>query len=239
MLSIFKKEINSFFSSLIGYIVIGVFLLFMGAFMWVFPDYSILNYGFATLHQLFDFAPWIFCFLIPAITMRSFAEETQSGTIELLATRPITDIQIILGKFFANWLLVIIALIPTLLYYYTVHQLGAPVGNIDAGEVAGSYLGLIFLAGSFVAIGLFSSSLTNNQIVAFVLGIFLCFFFYMAFDFLSTLSSNDHFIELFGINYHYNLLSRGAVDSRDVIYFVTFITGFIFFTKTALERRNW
>lgn len=241
MKSIFLKEINSFFSSLIGYIVIGVFLVLMGAFMWIFPDYSILQFGYATLNQLFEMAPWIFCFLIPAITMRSFAEEMQSGTIELLATRPITDLQIILGKFFANWLLVVFALVPTLIYYYTVSILGAPPGNIDGGEVAGSYIGLILLAGAFVSIGLFASSITGNQIEAFVMGIFLCFFFYMVFDLLSGLfiGSGDHIIELFGINYHYNLLSRGAIDSRDLIYFLTFITGFIMLTKTSLSRRSW
>ncbi len=243
MFSIFKKEISSFFSSLIGYIVIGVFLVFMGLFMWVFPEYSVLEYGFASLNQLFELSPWIFCFLIPAITMRSFAEEMQTGTIELLSTRPLRDLDIILGKFFACWFLVIFALLPTLLYYYTVYNLGADIGNIDAGEVAGSYIGLILLAGAFVTIGLFASSLTKNQIVAFVLSLFLCFFFYMAFDFLSGLpiffGKSDLFVEKLGINYHYNLISRGAIDSRDVIYFLSFMTGFVVLTKTSLERRKW
>ncbi|MEM7103193.1 MAG: gliding motility-associated ABC transporter permease subunit GldF [Bacteroidota bacterium] len=243
MLSIFKKEINLFFSSLIAYIAIGVFLLSLGLFMWVFPETSLLDYGFASMNGFFSFAPNIFMFLIPAITMRSFAEETQTGTIELLATKPLTDLDIILGKFFACLVLVLFALLPTLLYYFTIYQLGAPKGNIDAGEVAGSYIGLFFLAASFVAIGLFSSSITKNQIVAFILGMFMCFFFFMAFDFLSGLpiffAKLDDFVQMLGINYHYNLISRGAIDSRDVIYFLSIISVFLLFTKTALERRKW
>ena len=243
MFSIFKKEINSFFSSLIGYIVIGVFLIVMGLFIWVFPDTNILDYGYATLDSLFAIAPNILMFLIPAITMRSFAEETQSGTIELLATRPLTDLEIILAKYFANLFLVFFAILPTLLYYYTVHQLGSPVGNVDSGAMWGSYIGLLLLGGTFVAIGIFASSLTNNQIVSFILAVFLCFFFFMAFDLLSNFGSFvgkiDDLVEKIGINYHYTSISRGLIDTRDIIYFLSFIVGFLMMTKTAMERRKW
>lgn len=243
MKSIFWKEINTFFSSLVGFIVIGVFLVLMGLIMFVFPDYSLLNYSYATMGQLFDIAPMIFMFLIPAVTMRSFAEEKQSGTIELLVTRPLREMDIILGKYLACLVLVIIALLPTLLYYYTVYQLGAPKGNLDSGAVLGSYLGLILLAAAFVAIGIFGSSLTNNQIVGFLLGLFLCFMFYWGFLFFSRLpifvAKLDDVVQMIGIDYHYRSISRGVIDSRDVIYFISIIAVFLTMTLTALERRKW
>ena len=243
MLSIFLKEANSFFSSLIGYIVIGVFLVIMGLVMFVFPDTSLLNYNYATLDQLFEIAPMIFVFLIPAITMRSFAEEQQAGTIELLVTRPITDLQIILGKYMASLLLVVFALLPTGLYYYTVYQLGSPPGNLDSGAILGSYIGLFLLAGAFAAIGLFASSLSNNQIVAFILAAFLCFFIHWGFDFFSRLPAFvgkvDDVVQMFGIDYHYNSISRGLIDTRDIIYFFSVIALFIMMTLVSLERRKW
>ncbi|MCB0547629.1 MAG: gliding motility-associated ABC transporter permease subunit GldF [Phaeodactylibacter sp.] len=243
MLSIFLKEVNAFFSSLIGYIVIGVFLVIMGLMMFVFPDTSLLNYNYASLGQLFEIAPMIFIFLIPAITMRSLAEEQQAGTIELLVTRPITDLQIIMGKYFASMVLLAFALLPTGLYYYTVYQLGSPQGNIDSGAVLGSYLGLFLLAGAFAAIGLFASSLSNNQIVAFIVAAFLCFFIYWGFDFLSRLPAFvgkvDDVVQMFGIDYHYNSISRGLIDSRDIIYFFSVIALFIMMTLVSLERRKW
>ena len=243
MFSIYKKEINVFFSSLIGYIVIGIFLLIMGLLMWVFPDYSILDYNYASLDQLFGMSPVIFMFLIPAVTMRSFAEENQTGTIELLVTKPINEFQIILGKFFANVTLVIFALLPTLLYYYSVYQLGSPKGNLDSGAIAGSYIGLFFLSAVFTAIGLFASSVSDNQIVSFVLAVFCCFFFYWAFDFLSKISifvgKIDDTIQNFGIEQHYRSMSRGVIDSRDVIYFLSVIILFLALTQTSLERRKW
>ncbi|HFA47500.1 MAG TPA: gliding motility-associated ABC transporter permease subunit GldF [Bacteroidetes bacterium] len=243
MLTIFLKEINTFFSSLIGYIVVGVFLGILGLVMFVFPDTSLLNYNFATLDQLFDIAPMVFVFLIPAITMRSFAEENQTGTIELLATRPVTDLQIVLGKFFASLALVVFALLPTLLYYYTVYQLGSPKGNLDSGAIMGSYLGLIFLAGTFVSIGIFASSLTNNQIVGFILATFLCFIFYWGFFFISKLpifvGRVDDIVQMVGIDYHYSSISRGVIDTRDLVYFISFIGVFVAMTVTSLERRKW
>ena len=185
----------------------------------------------------------VFMFLIPAVTMRTFAEEKQSGTIELLVTRPITDWQIVGGKFLACFALVAFALIPTVLYYFSVHQLGAPPGNIDSGGTLGSYIGLLFLAGAFVAIGVFASSLTNNQIVAFVLATFLCFFVYLAFGFLSRLpiffGKTDDIVQSLGIDYHYNSISRGALDTRDVVYFLSVIVLFLAATVLSLGRRRW
>lgn len=243
MLSILKKEINLFFSSLIGYIAIGVFLLLTGLVMWVFPQSSVLDYGFATMDGFFMAAPYIFMILIPAVTMRSFAEEQQTGTIELLVTRPLTDLSIIMGKFWACFILVIFALLPTLLYFYTINQLGDPVGNIDAGGVAGSYIGLLFLAGAFVAIGLFASSITRNQIVAFVLAVVLCLFLYEAFGELSQLpiffAKADDLVDQMGIGYHYSSISKGKIDSRDVIYFLSLIAAFVAMTKVSLESRKW
>lgn len=182
MFTLFKKEINTFFSSLIGYMAMVVFLLTTGLFLWVFPDTNLLDYGYASLDSLFFTAPWIFMFLVPAITMRSFSEEFKSGTIELLATRPITDFQIIAGKYLAAVFLVFFALLPTLVYYFTIYQLGLPPGNLDTGAIWGSYIGLLLLGAAFAAIGIFASSLSSNQIVAFLLAVFLCFIFYQTFD---------------------------------------------------------
>jgi ABC-2 type transport system permease protein len=243
MWSIFYKEINAFFSSLIGYIVIAVFLVVLGLFLFVFPDTSLLDYGFASLDPFFELAPGIFLFLIPAVTMRTFAEEKQSGTIELLATRPVSELAIIGGKFLACLALVFFALLPTLLYYFTVHSLGDPKGNIDAGAIAGSYLGLLFLASAFVAIGVFASSLTTNQIVSFLLAVALCFWFYWGFQYLSNLpvlvGYADSIVINMGMMHHYDSLSRGVVDSRDVVYFVSITGLFIFMTLLSLERRKW
>lgn len=243
MIAIFKKEIQAFFSSLIGYIVIGVFLLLLGLIMWVFPDYSILSYNYASLDQLFFIAPLIFLFLLPAITMSSLADERQGGTLEMLVTKPLTDTDIVLGKFLASFSLAVFALLPTLLYYYTVYELGAPKGNLDSGAILGSYVGLLLLAAAFVAIGLFASSLSANQIVAFILSVFFCFLFYYAFYFLSKLpvfiGRLDDVVQMIGIEYHYASISRGVLDSRDVLYFFGLIAVFIYFTILSLGRRNW
>jgi ABC-2 type transport system permease protein len=231
MLSIFWKEINAFFSSLIAYLVIAVFLILTGLFMWVFTDSSIIDFNYAAMDPLFSLAPFIFLFLIPAITMRSFAEEKQRGTIEFLFTKPLTDYDIIIGKYLANLCLVIFALLPTLIYYFSVYQLGSPKGNLDSGAIIGSYIGLFFLAASFVAIGMFASALTDNQIVAFILGAFLCFALYLAFGYLADMpvfiGNIDFIIEKVGIESHYSSMSKGAIDSRDVIYFLGLITLFV------------
>ena len=242
MLTIFKKEIAGFFSSLIAYISIVVFLLVTGLFVWVFPDTSILEYGFASMDSFFGIAPWIFLFLIPAITMRSFSEENKSGTIELLVTRPITELQIILGKYFAGLTIVVLAILPTLMYYVTVYQLGAVKGNVDTGAVIGSYIGLIFLASSLVSIGIFASSLSDNQIIAFIVAVFISFICYAGFDSFSKLDlfgKVDNIIASVGINEHYQSMSRGVLDSRDAIYFIGFISFFVLLTRMVLESRKW
>ena len=243
MWSIYRKEINAFFSSLIGYLVIAAFLVLLGLFMFVFPDTSLLEYGFATMEQLFSLAPSLFVLIIPAITMRTFAEEQQTGAIELLVTRPIADLSIILGTLLASLSLVVLALLPTVLYYYTVYELGNPRGNLDTGGILGSYVGLLMLAAAFVAIGVFVSSLTANQIIAFLLAAFLCFWMYWGFQYMSQLpvfvGRTDDLVQQLGMLHHYNSLSRGVIDSRDMVYFLSLIALFVFFTLLSLERRKW
>jgi ABC-2 type transport system permease protein len=230
--TILKKEITSYLSSLVAYITIGVFLLVLGLFLWVFPESSILDYGYAGLDSLFNTAPYLFMFLIPAITMRTLAEERREGTFELLATRPLTDWQIVFGKYLATVVLVLFALVPTLVYYYSVYTLGAPPGNIDSGAVIGSYIGLFLLGSSFAAIGLFASSVSKNQIIAFTIAVFLCYFFYSGFDSLSQLFSLQNLgLESLGITSHYQSVSRGVLDSRDLVYFLILIS---FFTRITL-----
>jgi ABC-2 type transport system permease protein len=243
MITLLKKEVSTFLSSLIGYIVITVFLLINGLFLWVFAsDFNIPDFGYASLEGLFMMAPFVFLFLIPAITMRSFADEKRSGTIELLFTRPLSDNSIILAKYFAGVVLVIFSLLPTLIYAWSVYQLGLPKGNLDTGAMWGSYIGLLFLGATFVAIGLFSSSLTSNVIVSFIIAVFLSLFFYVGFDFIHSLElfgSVDLFVKSLGINTHYISMSRGVIDTRDLIYFVSIITFFILITRISLESRKW
>lgn len=247
MYTLLKKEISSFLSSLIGYIAIGVFLLLVSLFMWVIKsdagfNTNVLESGYANIDSLFILAPWVFLFLIPAITMRSFADEKKSGTIELLLTRPLTEIQIILAKYFAGVLLVLFSLLPTLIYFYSVYKLGNPVGNIDTGGMWGSYIGLLFLGAAFVSIGIFASAITDNQVVSFILALFLCFFIYIGFDFIGSFSlfgKLDSFVQGLGISSHYASMSRGVIDTRDAIYFLSLIALFIFGTRTILESRKW
>ena len=243
MFAIFRKEVQQFFSSLIGYIAIIVFLLVLGLFIWVFPDTNIFDFGYATLDSFFNIAPYIFIFLIPAITMRSFAEEINTGTIELLSTRPVTEMQIILGKYFAALLLVFIAILPTLIYFVTVYLLASPVGNVDTGGILGSYFGLFFLGAVFIAIGIFCSSVTSNQIVAFIVGVFLCFFIYLAFGYIAQfgifIGKNDYLVESLGLSAHFDAMGKGVIDTRDVVYFLSVISVFIVFTRTALASRRW
>lgn len=243
MIAIFRKELNVFFSSLIGYIAITIFLVVNGLFAWVFPETNILDDGYATLDAFFSFAPWIFMFLIPAITMRSFAEENNSGTIEFLTTKPVTDLQIILGKYFAAFTLVLFSVLPTLLYYFTISALASPKGNVDTGGIIGSYIGLILLGAAFIAISLFTSSISNNQIVAFISGMFACFFFYIAFDSMSLIpgfvGGADKFFNAISLNQHYQNISKGYIDLRDLIYFVSMNGIFLLMTKTSLGSRKW
>jgi len=239
VLSILKKEITSYLSSLVAYVTIGVFLLVLGLFLWVFPDTGILSYGYAGLDSLFSTAPYLFMFLIPAITMRSLAEERKEGTFELLLTRPLTDWQIVLGKYFASLLIVFFALAPTLVYYYSVYTLGTPQGNIDTGGVIGSYIGLFLLGAGFAAIGLFASSISKNQIIAFTIAVFICFFFYSGFDSLSQLLSLQNWgLQNLGITEHYQSVSRGVLDTRDLAYFIILAGLFICLTLFVLLKQR-
>ncbi|MBP5573205.1 MAG: gliding motility-associated ABC transporter permease subunit GldF [Bacteroidales bacterium] len=243
MYALFKKEISNFLSSLIGIMVIVVFLLVTGLFLWVFQsDFNLLSYGYANLDGLFILAPWVFLFLVPAVTMRSFAEENRTGTIEMLLTKPLSDWQIIFAKFLAGVVLVLLSLLPTAVYYFSVYRLGLPVGNLDSGGIMGSYIGLFLLSASFVAVGLFCSSVTNNQILAFILSVFLCGFLYIGFEFIFSLSlfgPIDLFIQRLGMSAHYSSISRGVVDTRDILYFLSVMALFLSMTKLVLSSRKW
>jgi len=243
MLTLLKKEISSFLSSLIGYIVITVFLLINGLFLWVFQgDFNILDFGYANLDGLFMIAPFVFLFLIPAITMRSFAEEKRTGTMELILTKPLTEFEIVMAKFLSGLLLVIFSLLPTLVYFFSVYELGLPKGNIDLGGMWGSYAGLLFLGASFVAIGMFASAITDNQIVSFFIAVFLCGFLYIGFDFIYSFAlfgKVDLLIKSLGMNDHYVSMSRGVLDTRDMIYFLGLISFFILLSRYSIERRKW
>lgn len=241
MYALFRKEINNFLSSLIGIMVIVVSLLITGLFLWVFEsDFNILDFGYASLDGLFILAPWVFLFLVPAVTMRSFAEEKRTGTIEMLVTKPLSDWQIVLGKYAAGVALVLMALIPTLVYFLSVSQLAMPVGNVDSGGIWGSYIGLFFLSATFVAIGIFCSSVTSNQILAFITAIFLCGFIYIGFEFIySMFGRNDLFIMQLGMSAHYSSMSRGVIDTRDIIYFVSVSALFLGLAKLSLSSRKW
>lgn len=239
---IFQKEFSTYLSSLIAYIVIGVFLTAIGLLLWVFPESNILDYGYADMSSLFVLGPYVMMFLIPAITMRMFSEEIRNGTFETLATRPITDWQIILGKYFAGVVLVVLAIAPTLVYYLSVYQLGNPVGNLDSPGVLGSYIGFLLLGGSFLSIGVFASTLSENQVVSFVISTFLCFFFYEGLGAISGLwdrSAASLVIEEFGMSHHYITMSKGLIDSRNVIYFLSFTAFFLMLARFVTGSRRW
>ncbi|WP_046758182.1 gliding motility-associated ABC transporter permease subunit GldF [Kordia jejudonensis] len=262
MLAILRKEINSFFSSSIGYLVIALFLILNGLFLWVFKsDFNIFDYGFADVTPFFTLAPWILIFLIPAITMRSFSEEKRLGTLELLLTKPISGWHIVLGKYFGAFVLILVALIPTLLYVYTVYSLGNPVGNLDVGSTLGSYFGLLFLIAAYTSIGVFTSTLSQNQIVAFLISVFICFFMFYGFDGLSSIDFSTGFnnlvttigmdslgnadifrninenIDGLGMKTHFDSIARGVIDTRDVVYFVSVTIFFLFLTVVQLKKR--
>ncbi len=243
MFTLFKKELASFFSSLIGYLTIIVFLVLTGLMLWVFKgDFNILDYGFAGMDGLFIIGPFLYLFLIPAITMRMFAEEKKNGTMELLLTKPLSEMTLIWAKFLAGFTLVFISLLPTLVCYFSVYALGDPVGNIDTGSVAGSYIGLLLLGAAFVAIGLFASSITNNQIVAFILAALMSAFMHLGFESIyrmGFLGNADLFVRSLGMSYHYESISRGVIDTRDVIYFASVIALFLLATRIVLQSRKW
>ncbi len=244
MVAILKKEISSFFSSPTGYLVVGIFLVISGLFLFVFSGpYNILDNGFADVAPFFELAPWIFIFLIPAITMKSFSEEYKQGTMELLLTRPIGIWNLVWGKYLGAFFLCVIAIIPTFIYVFTISQLGDPAGNFDVGATLGSYFGLFLLAFTYTAIGLFSSALSQNQITAFIIAVFLCFFFFFAFEGLAgynLFGDTAYGIEYLGISHHYKSMSRGVIDTRDIIYFLSLITLFLTLTylKVQPETQN-
>jgi ABC-2 type transport system permease protein len=240
MFSIYKKELGAFFSNATGYIVTGIFLLLTGLFLWVIPgDFNILESGYANADGLFVLAPWLFLFLCPAVCMRLFAEERQTGTWELLVTKPLSRLQLVLGKYFAGLTLVILALLPTAIYYFTVGYIAEPIWNVDAGAFWGSFIGLVLLAAVYAAIGTFASSLSKNQIVAFIVAVVVCFFMFYGFDLLSAFfikGESNQFIENLGIGAHYKSISRGVIDSRDVAYSV--LTVMIFLGGTVWKIKK-
>ena len=241
MLAIFFKEINEFLDSIVGYVVIIVFLLATGLVIWVLPDYSILAYDYASMQPLFTFGPYLFMFLIPAVTMKSFAEEKKTGTIELLFTLPFRDWQIIVGKYLASYFLVLLALLPTLIYYYSVYQLGSPTGNLDTAGIIGSYIGLVMLGGVFVSVGIISSALTGNQIVSFLLAVFLCFFFYDGIEILVGSNGNGkwpYMIQQLGIMPHYANMSKGLLELGDFGYFLLFIVFILYGVQITLSSKR-
>jgi len=237
MKALLFREIKSFFGSPIGYLVIAIFLILNGLFLWIFDgEYNILNSGFADLSPFFTISPWILIFLIPAVTMRSFSDEMKQGTLELLLTKPLSIWQIVNGKFFGAVFLIVIAIIPTFIYVYVISSLGMPEGNIDMGSTIGSYFGLLFLISGYSAIGIFTSTLSDNQIVAFLLAVFLCFFFYFGFDGIATyLPSIENFVSNLGMNSHFKSMSRGVIDTRDLMYFVSITILFLSLTVFKLK----
>jgi ABC-2 type transport system permease protein len=243
MFSIFRKEISGFFSSLTGYIVIVVYLLINSLFMWVFPgEWNIFDSGYAGLDTLFLLSPWIFLFLVPAVTMRMIAEEKRLGTIELLYSKPLTEREMVYGKYLASVSLVLLAMLPGLVYYLSVYMLGETPGNLDKGETWGAFIGLFFLASVYASVGLFASSLTDNQVIAFILAVVICFVLYMGFDsvaYLPGLKNIDEFVIGLGINEHYKSISRGVLDIRDAVYFVAVVAVFNESTRFYLVSRKW
>lgn len=242
MIPVFFKEFNGYLHSLVIYIAVVVFLAGIGLPLWVFPETSILDYGYADLSILFTTAPYLLMFLAPAITMRSFAEEKKNGTLELLFTRPLSDGQIITAKFFAAWAVTVIALLPTLTYYFSVSYLGNPPGNLDTPGIIGSYIGLVLLSGLFISTGILTSALTSSQVLAFLLSAMLCFLLYYGLDALAGLafSGNDGLlIRQLGMLYHYDALGKGLVDSRDVVYFCSLTALNLFITSLVTGSRKW
>ena len=236
MLAILKKEISSFFASPIGYLVIAIFLVLNGLFLWLFKgEFNILDYGFSDLSSFFLLAPWILIFLIPAVTMRSFSDEKKQGTLELLLTKPISHLNIVLGKYFGAFILILMALLPSLIYVYTVYQLGNPVGNLDMGSTLGSYFGLLFLIAAYTSIGVFASTLSDNQIVAFIISVFICFLFYIGFEGVADFTSSI-FIDQLGMSNHYKSMSRGVLDTRDILYFLSITFFFLILTKLNINK---
>ncbi|MBD3724182.1 MAG: gliding motility-associated ABC transporter permease subunit GldF [Flavobacteriaceae bacterium] len=237
MKALLLREIKSFFGSTIGYLVIGIFLLLNGLFLWVFEgEYNILNSGFADLSPFFKISPWILLFLIPAVTMRSFSDEKKQGTLELLFTKPLSIWEMVNGKFFGAFILIVIALLPTLVYVWVISYFGNPTGNIDLGSTMGSYFGLLFLVAAYCSIGVFTSTLSDNQIVAFIVAVLICFIIYYGFEGVATaLKQNNSIVSKIGMDYHFKSMSRGVLDTRDIIYFVSVTIIFLSLTVFQLK----
>jgi ABC-2 type transport system permease protein len=240
MWMICKKEWLQFFSSLTGYIALVIFLLLTGLLLFVFPETSLLDFGYASMTGFFRIAPWLLLFLVPTVTMRSFADEYRAGTFETLKTSPLTSAQIVWGKFFGCWFVIILALIPTVLYAFSLQYLSA-TGGLDIGATIGSYLGLFLLSAVFTAIGVCAGSFTNNTVIAFIAAAFSCFLLYTGFEAISKLpvfkGGADYYIEMFGINFHYNSISRGVIDLRDIIYFFGIIYVSLLITQRNITNR--
>lgn len=240
MWSICKKELNQFFSSLTGFITIILFLVVNGLFLFVLKDSNIFDFGYATLDQFFELSPWVLIFLVPAITMRSLSDEFKSGTFEILQTRPVTRWQIVWGKYLSILLVLVLVIVPTFIYIVTIKSLSTS-GSIDGGGITGSYIGLFLLAAVFAAIGLCCSSFTSNAVVAFLISAFACLILYFGFNAISKLAvfqgKADYYIEMLGIDFHYRSTSRGLLDSRDIIYFVSLILLFLLITIKNLQKR--
>jgi len=240
MFAIFKREVRSFFTSPIGYLIVGSFLLLNGLFLWVFKgDYNIFDYGFADLGNFFLLAPWIFVFLVPAITMKSFSEERKMGTLELLLIKPISIGKLVSGKFLGAFLLCIIAIVPTVVYVFAISNLGVIEGNYDLGVVLGSYFGLLFLIAAYTSIGVFASTLSDNQIIAFIVGILLCFLVFNGFDAVSSLFTNgetQQMVQGFGAKSHFDSIARGVMDTRDLVYFISLTALFLYLTFQRLKQ---
>lgn len=237
MKALLLREIKSFFGSPIGYLVIAIFLLLNGLFLWVFDgEFNILNSGFADMGPFFKLAPWILTFLIPAVTMRSFSDEKKQGTLELLFTKPLSMWEIVNGKFLGAFVLIILAVLPSLVYVYMISYFGSPQGNIDMGSTMGSYFGLLFLIAAYTSIGIFTSTLSENQIVAFILAVFLCFIFYFGFDGIANIFGGySKLIALLGMDYHFKSMSRGVIDTRDILYFISITLLFLMLTVYKLK----
>lgn len=238
MKAILFREIKSFFGSTIGYLVVALFLIINGLFLWVFEgEFNVLNSGYADLNPFFTLAPWVLLFLIPAVTMRSFSDEKKQGTLELLFTKPLSMWEIVNGKFFGAYFLIILALLPTLIYVAVISKLGMPEGNLDFGSTLGSYFGLLFLISAYTSMGIFCSTLSENQIVAFIFALFLCFSFYFGLDGISIIFREySDSISPWGMQFHFNSMSRGVIDTRDVLYFVS--VSLIFLAATVVKLKQ-
>lgn len=241
MWAIYTKEIHSFLDSLVAYLVVSVFLVLTGLFTWVMPEQSVLDYGFADLSVLFDFGPYILLFLASAITMRSFSEEVKQGTIILLITKPLYTMEVVLAKFLASYTLLIVALAPTLVYVYSMGQLGSPAWNLDLAGIVGSYIGLLLLGAAFTSIGIVASVLSENQLVSFIISSALCLFMYSGVDYLATFfefrSLADE-ISRWSISYHYYAMSKGVLDSRNLLFMIGFTAWCIFWSWQLIQKNK-